>query len=59
MSIINNLLNTLIDRQYYSYPGLFKKQKHAKYLDLDFDLEYTMHIRESLPRKYDLDNINI
>jgi hypothetical protein len=59
MSAISNFLQGLVDVDYYSYPGFFKKQKHSKCLDIDVDIEYLHHVRESVPRKYDLDNINI
>jgi hypothetical protein len=59
MSIISDILHGLVDYDYRSYPGLFKKHKHSKCLDIDIDIEYSHHVRESIPRKYDLDNINI
>jgi hypothetical protein len=59
MGIIRNLLHGLVDEYYHSYPGFFKKQRHSKTLDMAFDCEYSFRVRESIPRNYDLDNINL
>jgi hypothetical protein len=59
MGILNNFLHGLVDYDYYVYPGLFKKQKHTRTRDLVLDIEYAIHVTDSQPKKYDIENINI
>jgi hypothetical protein len=59
MGIINQLFHGLLDSEYNSYPGFFKRQKHTTGLDMFFDYEYSSRVNESIERKYDLEHINL
>jgi hypothetical protein len=59
MGIINQLLHGLVDDDYNSFPGFFKRQKRNTGLDMFFDYEYSSRVNESIEKKYDLEHINL